>query len=71
MTLVRTHLVEYRCDKCNTGNMMPTGQATGTYPQRFQHKCNSCQHVDLFDDCYPLIRYEKLKLNDIKTIVSN
>ena len=71
MTLVRTHLVEYRCDKCNNGNMVQNGMATSTYPPRFGHVCQSCQHTEMFDQVYPVIKYEKLKLDDLKTIISN
>lgn len=71
MTLVRTHCVEYVCDKCNKGNMMPTGRATMTHPQRFEHSCQSCQHVEFLQQPYPAIKYEKLIPNDSQVFISN
>jgi hypothetical protein len=70
-TLVRTHLLEYRCDKCNNGNMMPNGSATTTYPQRYGHVCTSCGNTEQFDHIYPQLKYEKLKIDLSNKIVSN
>lgn len=47
-TEVRTFNIEYECDKCQSGNMKPTGQCFTTDPPQFPHVCENCGERQIF-----------------------
>ncbi|MED1603656.1 hypothetical protein [Alkalihalophilus marmarensis] len=50
--------VKYICDKCNEGEMLPTGKNKWlNEPPQIEHKCNKCRYIQNFKETYPLIRY--------------
>jgi hypothetical protein len=53
-----TYMVEYLCDDCNRGGMVPTGQAIQSNPPRMMHVCQTCGAKKFFDVMYPVIQYE-------------
>lgn len=57
---VRPLGVEYVCDSCNTGVMIPTGLSQLTSPQRWEHRCAHCGVVQTLFQTYPTIRWERL-----------
>lgn len=57
---VRPVIVEYVCDECHHGKMLPTGSALLCYPVRYPHQCNECGAVKNFEDQYPTLRYVPL-----------
>lgn len=44
------------CDKCESGEMIPTGEEIEAIPLQFPHKCNNCKIYKTFWDIYPLTR---------------
>lgn len=58
-TKVNTFLVHLMCDKCDGGEMMPTGIALLSNPPQYPHKCNKCGHqVNVTGNKYPFIKHE-------------
>jgi len=58
---VKTIQVDYKCPKCNTGYLRPTGIVLCTYPPQYPHKCNNpkCDYGQTFPDArYPYLEYE-------------
>lgn len=45
--------VNYICDSCKTGKMLPTGIALTSMPPLFQHKCDNCGEINSFIHTYP------------------
>lgn len=49
--------ISMRCDKCNKGEMRPTGRLIQltSYPpiNKFEHKCTSCGNIELYKQSYP------------------
>jgi hypothetical protein len=45
-TEVRTYVVRLMCEKCDGGEMLPTGIALMSSPPKYPHKCNKCGHED-------------------------
>lgn len=59
---VRIFRIEMMCDKCNEGQMKPTGMVYETYPPQYPHKCDKCGYENTFDEVYPRIdqKYSEL-----------
>jgi len=49
--------VDYVCDKCGQGNMLPAGACLTSYPPQFGHICEHCGHAQYLGSQYPFIRY--------------
>lgn len=49
--------VDYTCDSCGEGRMLPTGIALLSYPAKYEHKCTKCESKQYFQETYPAIRY--------------
>ena len=45
--------VDYTCDSCKTGKMLPTGIALTCFPPLYQHKCDNCGEINSFLHTYP------------------
>jgi hypothetical protein len=45
--------VNYICDECNKGRMIPTGAAYMCHPARYIHKCYDCGNIQELDYMYP------------------
>jgi hypothetical protein len=54
---VQTFYIEYLCDACGIGNMMPTGVSNPVYPPLYVHKCTHCNNVVSFTKTYPTVKY--------------
>lgn len=50
---VKTFSVSYLCDKCDDGEMIPTGFMLTMDPPLFPHECSKCSHEQNFHDKYP------------------
>lgn len=62
MKEVKTYYVDYICDECKTGSMVPTGMVYPINPPLFVHKCNSCGHeMEFSNKKYPCIKYEEVR----------
>lgn len=48
--------VEYVCDECRHGHMLPTGEIRVNAPH-WPHMCNNCGYVENYNEQYPTIRY--------------
>lgn len=59
---VRTYVVRLMCDKCDGGEMLPTGVSLPSNPPQFPHKCNKCGYEGA-----PCIgrRYPRLEHEDV------
>lgn len=57
--------VEYMCDECEVGKMVPTNAAFLTNPMQHHHICNKCGHSITLPDRYPKITYRDV-FADIK-----
>jgi len=53
--------VSYKCPKCETGYLEPSGTVFTTFPPMFPHKCNVCEYGETFNASYPRIEYEPIK----------
>jgi predicted Zn-ribbon and HTH transcriptional regulator len=51
-----TRHIDYRCPKCQTGWMRPTGLTSPS--SKFLHECNQCGYEAAFDIKYPHAIYE-------------
>lgn len=45
------------CDKCQNGEMVPTGNNYYVPDIKIEHQCNNCNYKADYSDKYPLIRY--------------
>ena len=59
-TEVRSFEVTYICDECNEGTMIYIGEYISKWAIKYQHQCEKCSHLQVFDQKYPVIRYEPL-----------
>ena len=41
------------CEKCEGGELLPTGVALTGILSKYQHKCSGCGHEEMLEDCYP------------------
>jgi len=60
-TEVATFKIEYICDHCKKGHMIPTGKVLLSYPPKYEHKCDNidCNTIESFDITYPTILYKR------------
>lgn len=69
-TPLRTIQVDYRCDKCDTGHMRPTGVMLMSDPPKFPHCCTECDALMTFTEKYPAVTYvfegERLDLSEAR-----
>lgn len=49
------------CDKCEDGQMNPTGKVLNTYPPYYEHQCELCGEVKYFNTTYPVQRIVPLE----------
>ena len=56
---VTTFRVSYACDvELCLGELLPTGNSdTNCKPPLYQHKCNKCGAIQVFEKIYPQIIY--------------
>lgn len=54
----KVQLVDYTCDDCNIGTMKYNGIICFTFPEQYEHKCNHCGTIKLFQEKYPRIDYK-------------
>lgn len=60
---VRNVGVDYVCDTCNEGIMLPTGNnMLLSHPPQFEHQCNNinCCAKQNFTERYPTFRVERV-----------
>ena len=57
---VKTFVVDYICDKCSKGKMIPTGICLTTSPSQYPHKCNQCNYIETFRTQYPYHHYKRI-----------
>lgn len=51
--LVRTYEIDYMCDVCGIGRVLPTGICYTTFPPKFPHECSHCHEKYIFNFTYP------------------
>ena len=54
----RVIYVDYVCDKCNTGLMVPSSMELSTWPPLYPSECNNCSHSAALYRRYPDVRFE-------------
>jgi hypothetical protein len=61
-SLVRVIQINYICDTCEEGEMLPTSRSVLllTNPPLLSHVCNNCGKSKNFKAEYPIIGYEKI-----------
>lgn len=60
-TKVETVVIDYVCDKCESGIMERSGSAAYlTEPMQFPHKCNKCGFEQTFKEVYPKVGYRRV-----------
>lgn len=60
---VQTVQVDFKCPKCETGYLRPTGTVLTSYPPQIPHLCNNpaCDYGETFrDKMYPYISHEPI-----------
>ena len=56
---VETYLEKIICDRCKEGEMLPTGNNMYlTEPPKFEHMCNKCNNIEIYQEKYPTIKYK-------------
>lgn len=52
---VKTYIVEFECEECKEGTLVPTGEAYMTYPAQYPHRCTNdkCNEKKTFNYRYP------------------
>ena len=63
---IETYLVNYTCDLCNIGTMVPTGVSLMSNPPKYIHACNKCKAEARFMHTYPRHTYEAI--NESRTL---
>ena len=60
-TEVRTYQVRLMCEKCDGGEMLPTGILLTSNPAQYPHRCNKCGHEDTprGGKSYPRTEYDE------------
>lgn len=51
-------IVDYVCDECRHGHMMPTGEIRMDEPA-WPHMCNNCGYIENFSVKYPDVRFTR------------
>jgi hypothetical protein len=54
---VKTFVIQYICDTCNTGVMKPQELMLTVHPPLYCHKCDNCEATKNFDEKYPRVVY--------------
>lgn len=49
------------CDKCNVGEMLPTGHNSYMPEIKIEHKCSNCGELKYFKEKYPKINFRVLR----------
>lgn len=59
---VKTIQVDYKCPKCETGYLRPTGMVYDCSPPSYPHRCTEtdCDYGTSFSIRYPKIEYERI-----------
>jgi len=71
---VKTIQVDFKCPKCISGFLRPTGMVLSTYPPQYPHKCNNpnCDYHERFMEVsYPYTTYERITQSNTDGIVSD
>ena len=50
---VKTIQIDYKCDDCINGKLIPNGITRMVFPPLYEHKCDSCDCIKEFNKCYP------------------
>lgn len=59
-TEVKTYSVDYVCDSCGKGRMIPTGVCYDMYPPLYPHYCSDCDKKGDFGYRYPRTVLKKI-----------
>lgn len=62
--------ISFKCPKCKTGYLEPTGKVFTTYPPMFPHKCNNCEYQQTFNETYPRIVHEPLDKPEVNPVLT-
>lgn len=54
-------VVDYQCDDCGEGKMIPTGVVLLSLPPQYPHTCNKCGKQKSFRERYPTTRIVEQK----------
>jgi len=54
-------IVDYICDVCKEGKMIPTGMVLSSYPPQYPHVCNKCGSTTNLKETYPTTRFVKVE----------
>lgn len=65
---VHVYRIQYICDKCQEGYMIPTNVALLSNPPQYSYKCNMCNWKKTFNTEYPRIEYQDIYTSDIKCV---
>jgi len=59
-TEVKVYKIDYVCDECKDGFLLPTGVMLPTCPAQYPHKCSNslCNRQITFRNQYPRIVYD-------------
>lgn len=57
---VKPQLVEYICDDCGTGIMIPDNSVLTSFPPKWKHVCNNCGAAKILSQSYPTIIWTRL-----------
>lgn len=58
---VKVIRVQYKCDDCQTGNLIATGHGITKWHTEWEHKCDVCGQVRQVENIqYPYIKYEEI-----------
>ncbi len=55
---VDVYEVEYVCDECHKGFMIPTGITLTSNPPQYPHKCAECSNTEIFRIQYPKVMHK-------------
>ncbi len=61
---VKSYRVDYICDKCKVGKMVPSGMCLTSYPAQYPHFCDDrmCGASKNFYETYPVMKYEEVEV---------
>ena len=62
---VQTIKVQYVCDSCGNGHMVPTGLCLNSFPPKYPHTCNNCDQKQMFSERYPCMRYPCMRVREL------
>ena len=67
-TKARTYIVRLMCEKCDGGEMKPTGICLTSSPPQYPHRCDKCGHEETVrGKTYPCIEHEEVWQNQERT----